>query len=46
MRLKRFKFGAVIIRCVRRIRLLLTSQCPYRNLFLLVAPRLQSRPSG
>jgi hypothetical protein len=46
IRLKLFKIGGAIIRSVRRIRLLLASQCPYRELFMLVAQRLQPRPSG
>lgn len=46
IRLKLFKIGAAIICSVRRVRLLLASQCPYRDLFLLVAQRLQPKPSG
>ena len=46
IRLKLFKIGAVIICSVRRIRLLMASPCPYRELFMLVAQRLQPRPSG
>lgn len=46
IRLRLFKIGAAIIRSVRRIRLLLASQCPYRELFMLVAKRLHPRPSG
>jgi hypothetical protein len=44
IRLKLFKIGAVIIHSVRRIRFLLPSACPYRELFTLAARRLA--PSG
>src|SRR5690606_36997524 len=44
IRLKLFKIGATILRSVRRIRVLLASACPYRELFLTAAVRL--RPSG
>lgn len=44
IRLKLFKVGAAIVRSVRRIRFLLSSSYPYRELFELVALRL--RPSG
>lgn len=44
IRLKLFKIGATILRSVRRIRVLLASACPYRELFLTAAALL--RPSG
>jgi hypothetical protein len=44
IRLKLFKVGAAIVRSVRRIRFLLSSSYPYRELYELVALRL--RPSG
>lgn len=44
IRLKLFKIGAALIRSVRRIRILLSSACPYRELFETAARRL--RPSG
>jgi hypothetical protein len=40
LRLKLLKIGAVILRNTRRIRFLLSSNCPYQNLFFLVANRL------
>ena len=40
IRLKLLKIGAVIIRNTRRIRFMLSSACPYQNLFYLVAHRL------
>jgi hypothetical protein len=46
IRLKLFKIGGTIIRSVRRIRVLLASQCPYRELFMQVARRLAPEPSG
>lgn len=46
IRLKLFKIGAAILISVRRIRLLLASQCPARELFIRVAERLRPRPSG
>lgn len=44
IRLKLFKIGGAILRSVRRIRFLLSSACPYRELFMTAAERL--RPSG
>lgn len=44
IRLKLFKIGAAVIGSVRRIRLLLSSACPCREVFLTAAERL--RPSG
>lgn len=44
IRLKLFKIAATIIRSVRRVRVLLSSACPYRELFFTAALRL--RPSG
>lgn len=44
IRLKLFKVGAAIVRSVRRIRFLLPSSYPYRELYELAALRL--RPSG
>ncbi len=40
IRLKLLKIGAVILRNTRRVRFLLASACPYRDLFTLVARRL------
>ena len=40
IRLKLLKIGAVILRNTRRVRFLLASNCPYRDLFTLVARRL------
>ena len=40
IRLKLIKIGAVIVRNTRRVRFLLASTCPYRDLFTLVAKRL------
>ena len=40
IRLKLLKIGAVITRNTRRIRIHLSSACPYQDLFLLVAKRL------
>ena len=40
IRLKLFKIGAVIIRNTRRVRFLLSSACPYQNLFFNVAEKL------
>ncbi len=40
IRLKLFKIGAVILKNTRRIRFLLASGCPYKNLYFLVAHRL------
>ena len=40
IRLKLFKIGAVILLNSRRIRFLLASGCPYKELFFLVAHRL------
>jgi hypothetical protein len=40
IRLKLFKIGAVILKNTRRVRLLLASGCPYKELFFLVAHRL------
>ena len=44
IRLKLFKIAGAILRSVRRIRFLLSSACPYRELFFTAAERL--RPSG
>jgi hypothetical protein len=46
IRLKLFKIGGTVIRSVRRIRVLLASQCPYRELFMQVARQLGPEPSG
>lgn len=46
IRLKLFKIGGTLLRSVRRLRVLLASQCPYRDLFFLVAQRLRPAPSG
>jgi hypothetical protein len=46
IRLKLFKIGGTVIRSVRRIRVLLASQCPYRELFMQVARRLAAEPGG
>jgi hypothetical protein len=46
IRLKLFKIGGTLINSVRRIRILLASQCPYRELFMQVAQRLAPTPSG
>jgi hypothetical protein len=40
IRLKLFKIGAVVLRNTRRVRLHLSSACPYQHLFWLVAKRL------
>ncbi len=40
IRLKLFKIGAVILKNTRRIRFLLASGCPYKELYFLVAHRL------
>lgn len=40
LRLKLIKIGAVIMRNTRRIRLLLTSNCPYQKLFFHAAAKL------
>lgn len=40
IRLKLFKIGAVILTNTRRIRFLLASGCPYKELYFLVANRL------
>lgn len=40
IRLKLIEIGAVIMRNTRRVRFLLSSACPYRDLFTLVAQRL------
>jgi hypothetical protein len=40
IRLKLFKIGAVILKNTRRVRFLLASGCPYKELFFLVAHRL------
>ena len=40
IRLKRFKIGAVILKNTRRIRFLLASGCPYKELYFLAANRL------
>ena len=40
IRLKRFKIGAVILKNTRRIRFLLASGCPYKQLYFLAANRL------
>ncbi len=40
LRLKLLKIGAVILRNTRRIRVLLSSACPYQDLFFKVAARL------
>ena len=40
LRLKLIKIGAVILRNTRRIRLLLTSSCPYQKLFFHAAAKL------
>jgi hypothetical protein len=41
IRLKLLKIGSVILRNTRRIRFLLSSACPYQQLFLAVAARLR-----
>lgn len=41
IRLKLLKIGAVVIRNTRRVRLMLSSQYPYQDLFALVVARLQ-----
>ncbi|MBD8524653.1 transposase, partial [Pseudomarimonas arenosa] len=46
IRLKLFKIGGTLLRSVRRIRVLLASHCPYRDLFFLAAQRLRPAPSG
>ena len=40
IRLKLFKIGAVILKNTRRIRFLLASSCPYKELYFLAANRL------
>ena len=40
LRLKLFKIGAVILKNTRRIRFLLASGCPYKELYFLAANRL------
>lgn len=40
IRLKLFKIGAVILKNSRRVRFLLASGCPYKDLYFLVANRL------
>ena len=40
IRLKRFKIGAVILKNTRRIRFLLASGCPYKELYFLATNRL------
>jgi len=40
IRLKLLKIGAAVVRNTRRVRLLLTECCPYKDLFRLVAARL------
>ena len=40
IRLKLFKIGAVILKNTRRIRFLLASGCPYKELYFLAANRL------
>ncbi len=40
IRLKLFKIGALILKNTRRVRFLLASGCPYKELYLLVANRL------
>lgn len=42
IRLKLFKIGAVIIKNTRRVRFLLASGCPYKELFFTAAARLAS----
>ena len=42
LRLKLLKVGAVIIRNTRRVRFLLSSACPYQDLFRTVATRLNT----
>ena len=42
IRLKLFKIGAVILKNTRRIRFLLASGCPYKELYFLAANRLAS----
>jgi hypothetical protein len=41
IRLKLLKIGAVIIRNTRRVQLMLSSACPYQQLFITVAARLR-----
>ena len=43
IRLKLFKIGAVILKNTRRIRFLLASGCPYKELYFLAANRLAPR---
>lgn len=40
IRLKLLKIGAAVVRNTRRIRLLLSDSCPYKDIFRLVAARL------
>lgn len=42
IRLRLFKIGAVVLRNTRRIRILLSSACPWQNLYRLAAARLSS----
>jgi hypothetical protein len=41
IRLKLLKIGAVVTRNTRRVRLMLSSACPYQDLFITVASRLR-----
>jgi hypothetical protein len=41
IRLKLLKIGAVVTRNTRRVRLMLSSACPYQDLFITVATRLR-----
>jgi len=42
IRLKLFKIGAIIIRNTRRIKFLLSSACPYQDLFMKISHKLLS----
>lgn len=42
IRLKLFKIGAVIVRNTRRVHLMLSSACPYQDLFIRAVNRLRS----
>ena len=42
IRLTLLRVGAVVLRNTRRIRLLLSSSCPYQGLFRMVAVRLDT----
>ena len=42
IRLKLLKIGAAVVRNTRRIILMLSESCPYKELFRLAAVRLQS----